>query len=190
MSESSDRGKHFELKVAAILRKKLGAKVMRDRRSGAGTNRADISDYYQSIPLHLELKDQETLKVKEWFRQAEDAASFTQAPTVVFAMDEEVLCCLRFSDLVNFLVEIADQKAEIDDLRSPLHQTVDQAVEILAAGKGEKLETVKKRLNESISRSKTVFCKSGHVSDQWGYCMQVKCPCSRGYKKPKGKKIR
>lgn len=121
MSESSDRGKHFELKVASVLRKKLGAKVSRDRRSGAGTNRADISDYYQQIPLHLELKDQETLKVKEWFRQADDAASFTQAPTVVFAMDEEVLCCLRFSDLVNFLVEIADQKAEIDDLRSPRH---------------------------------------------------------------------
>lgn len=191
MSESSERGKHFELKVASILRKKLGAKVSRDRRSGAGTNRADISDYYQEIPLHLELKDQETLKVKEWFRQANDAASFTQAPTVVFAMDEEVLCCLRFSDLVNFLVEIADQKAEIDDLRSPLHQTVDRAVEILAAGRGEDPKIVKNRIDKTlanIEKSKPVFCKNGHIADQWGYCIQVSCPYSRGYKKPKGKK--
>ena len=182
MSESSDRGKHFELKVAAILRKKLGAKVMRDRRSGAGTNRADISDYYQSIPLHLELKDQETLKVKEWFRQAEDAASFTQAPTVVFAMDEEVLCCLRFSDLVNFLVEIADQKAEIDDLRRPI-----EPVSTNDPRKMPKAQLIAVIEKQTIKRD-TKLCKNGHVSDQYGYFVQVKCPYSRGYKKPKVKK--
>lgn len=182
MSESSDRGKHFELKVASVLRKKLGAKVSRDRRSGAGTNRADISDYYQQIPLHLELKDQETLKVKEWFRQADDAASFTQAPTVVFAMDEEVLCCLRFSDLVNFLVEIADQKAEIDDLRRPIQSTATN--DPRAMNKSQLVALVEKK---SIL-PKTKFCRNSHIADQWGYCMQVSCPYSRGYKKPKGKK--
>jgi Holliday junction resolvase len=120
MSLSSERGRDFELQVAALLRKKLGARVERDRRSGAGANKADISDYYQQIPLHFELKDHETVKIKEWFKQADATSSFNIAPCVVFRADSEILATVRLSDLLNFLVEIADQKAEIDDLRQPV----------------------------------------------------------------------
>ena len=182
MSDSSDRGKHFELKVASILRRKLGAKVTRDRRSGAGVNKADISDYYQSIPLHLELKDQETLKIKEWFRQADASASFSQAPTVVFAMDEEILCCLRFSDLVNFMVELADQRAEIDDLRRPIAPVSTNDPRKMP--KSQLIALIEKKSIEP----KTKFCRNDHIADQFGYCIQTACPYSRGYKKPKAKK--
>ena len=185
MSDSSQRGKLFELKVAKILRSKLGARVTRDRRSGAGINKSDISDYYQDIPLHLELKDQETIKVKEWFRQASDAASFNQAPVVVFAADEEVLAVIRFSDLVNFVREIADQKAEIDDLRMPLEATFTPPVPVKAGE--EVLITLKPTVEAKIERGAKT-CREGHISDEWGYCMQLSCKYSRGYKKPKAKR--
>jgi hypothetical protein len=183
MSEASDRGRNFERKVAGILRSKLGARVTRDRRSGAGINKSDISDYYQDIPLHMELKDQETVKVKEWFRQADAGASFTQAPTVVFALEEEVLAVIRFSDLVNFVREIADQKAEIDDLRKPFNPT--PIVKKPAVSPASDL--VEPVVEAKIERgSKT--CRNGHLCDDYGYCMQKGCQYSRGYKKPKAKK--
>lgn len=185
MSLSSDRGRNFELKVARILRSKLGAKVTRDSRSGAGTNKSDISDYYQQIPLHMELKDQETIKPKEWFRQASDAASFTQSPTVVFNADEEVLAIIRFSDLVNFLVEIADQKAEIDDLRAPLPITQPAMVPSKAAD--PILDKLEEPIKKVIQRGAKT-CRAGHIADEWGYCQQLSCKYSRGYKPPKAKR--
>ena len=187
MSEASDRGRNFELKVARILRSKLGAKVSRDRRSGAGINKSDISDYYQEIPLSLELKDQETIKVKEWFRQADDASSFNQATTVVFAADEEILAVLRFSDLVNFVREIADQKAEIDDLRAPLPVHLIPSHSIARSGPLLDLAKIKNAADlKKATGAKS--CRGGHISDDYGYCMQLDCKYSRGYRPPKAKK--
>jgi len=192
MSESFDRGRIFERRVASILRSKLGVRVQRDKRSGAGIHKADILDYYQEIPLHLEVKDQETLKIKEWFRQADATASFNQVATLVFAMDEEILCTLRFSDLVNFLVEIADQKAEIDDLRRPIMVNIKQNEDGTVGQANLSKPAVitiplKSFVGEKIDRGAQT-CKDGHISDQWGYCLQAKCKYSRGYKPPKGKK--
>lgn len=195
MSESSQRGKLFELKVARILRSKLGARVQRDSRSGAGINKSDISDYYMEIPMHLELKDQETVKPKEWFRQADAAASFNQAPVVVFNADEEVLSIIRFSDLVNFVREIADQKAEIDDLRAPIPlQPAPVDPRLLAEAQ---LATAPKPVvlppdtTLAVNKKKAqgvITCREGHIADQWGYCQQLKCKYSRGYKPPKAKR--
>jgi Holliday junction resolvase len=188
MSNSSARGLYLERQVAGILRKKLGAKVQRDSRSGAGVNKSDISDYYQQIPLHLEIKNQETVKIKEWFRQASDAASFTQAPTVVFAAEEEVLACLRFSDLVNFMVEIADQKAEIDDLRTPI-EARDLGHAARETGRSMKhfaevaAPAVKKKKSQGAK-----MCRNGHIADEYGYCQQKDCKYSRGYRPPKVKR--
>ncbi len=206
------KGAWLENQVAAILRKKLGARVQRDKRSGAGpTNRADISDYYQEIPLHLEVKNQETVKVKEWFRQADDAASVGQAPTVVFAMDDELLTIIRFSDLVNFMVEIADQKAEIDDLRAPVVMGYDPGQKdgdysATVTGRKNKDGSVtitdvktepvvqfkgkKQPLSKAVKAAqeqKTVMCRGGHIADSYGYCQQLTCKYSRGYRPPKGK---
>lgn len=187
MSLSSDRGRNFELKVARILRSKLGAKVTRDSRSGAGTNKSDISDYYQQIPLHMELKDQETIKAKEWFRQADASASFAQAATVVFNADEEVLAIIRFSDLVNFLVEIADQKAEIDDLRLPVPARQPGVPKDLDKEAKRIEKVVAKHTEQKIKRG-AFTCRAGHIADDYGYCMQLNCKYSRGYKPPKAKR--
>lgn len=186
MSESSERGKQFELKVARIIRSKLGARVQRDRRSGAGTNRSDITNYYNDIPLHLELKDHETIKVKEWFRQADQSSSFNQTPTLVFACDEEILATLRLSDLVNFVKEIADQKAEIDDLRAPstFNVVTDAGKTVAKVHASPNIQPV---VEKKIERGATT-CREGHLADDYGYCNIITCKYSRGYRKPKAKK--
>lgn len=194
MSISSERGKDFEQLVAKMIRSKLAAKVMRDRRSGAGNNKSDISDYYGQIPLSIECKDQDTVKIKEWFTQADQASSFNQVPTVVFHADSEILATLRFSDLLNFLVEIADQKAEIDDLREPVRITTNVTSLPIQLGRKDSMEiNVEHKNGERIIQivgpgADRQYCKNGHIADDYGYCMQLSCKYSRGYRKPKAKK--
>lgn len=186
MQNSYSKGKEFELRVASMLRSKLKIAVQRDRRSGAGINKSDISDYWNQLPLHLELKDQETIKIKEWFRQADQASSFNKAPTVVFQADEEVLATLRLSDLVNFLIEIADLKAENDDLRIPVPILKPRLDPIDIANKKVVEKVEQKKSNPYLEVKE---CRAGHIADHYGYCMQLDCKFSRGYKvkKKKGK---
>lgn len=182
MSESSERGKAFEKKIAKILRQKLGVKVERDKRSGAGHNKQDISDWMNELPIKLELKDQKTIKVREWMRQAVNATVAGQVPVMAFATDDETLACIRFSDLLDFLVEIRDQKAEIALLRRPVHVIDEAEMTDLSIMSDETLEVggkVKKSHYE---------CRGGHVSDKYGYCQQLTCGYSRGYKIKKGKR--
>lgn len=195
MSESSVRGKSFEQKVASLLRSKLKIAVQRDRRSGAGWNKSDISDYWNELPLHLEIKDQENIKIKEFFRQADAGASFGKAPTVVFAMDEEILTCLRFTDLLNFLIEITDLRAENDDLRKPLPVvqsfTPELPTKATLKGFGEKLDGLEVDIEPIVEQKKAEgkkSCRAGHLADDFGYCMQLSCKFSRGYKPPKVKR--
>lgn len=178
MSESSVKGKTLERKIASILRSKLGVKVDRDKRSGAGINKSDINDYWRELPIFIEAKNQKTIKIKEFFRQAERGSSVGQAPTVVFDVDgEEVLACLRFSDLVNFLVEIKDYQTTIAELRQPIVVTAPRSSFPLKVTRGSKELT-----------PGPVTCREGHLSDQFGYCNQLTCKYSRGYRPPKGKK--
>lgn len=186
MSQAYTKGKNFELKIASMMRKKLDAAIYRDKRSGAGTNRADLTDYYQETPLHIECKSQENIKIQEWFRQADAAASFTKAPTVVFAVDEEILATLRFSDLLNFLVEITDLRAEIDDLRAPVivpPGKLKVPIEEVRAAIENKPAPVYRNIDQI-----THTCKEGHIADEYGYCQQKTCKYSRGYKTKKKEK--
>ena len=71
MSESSIKGKSLENDIARLLRSKLGVKVARDKKSGAGINKSDINDYWREIPLFIEAKNQKTIKIKEFYKQAQ-----------------------------------------------------------------------------------------------------------------------
>ncbi len=204
MSNASAKGVYLERKVAALLRKKLSARVQRDKRSGAGINKSDINDYYGEIPLHIEIKNQETLKPKEWFRQAEGGSSRGQAPTVVFSMDEEVMAMLRFSDLVNLIVEIKDQKAEIEELRAPEFKPDLEVSNKTDIKKGDKIRLTgfaeedidvevldTKKLGNKIGlklKGGANSCRNDHLSDEHGYCNIKDCKYSRGYRPPKAKR--
>ena len=183
MSVSSQKGKRLELEVAGVLRKKLGARVARDKQSGAGVNKQDIRDYYQDVPFSIECKDHQTFKVKEWMRQAIEAASFNQVPTLVFRSDDEVLACIRFADLVNLAVEIRDLQAQLSDLRAPVVtvHAYDTEPNTLA-----RLVDVGKAVAKATLRGSRTD-PHGHITDDFGYCSQKGCKYSRGYKPPKEK---
>lgn len=184
---SFDKGKAFEQKVAAMVRRKADGAAKRDSRSGANWHRR--SDIFTNLPLHIEVKDHETLKPKEWFREAASAASFNHTPVVVFHSDEEVMAMLRFDDLLNLFVEIADLKAEVEDLSQPRvtdpAAAENRAREILAETKYPKTPAEVKEQVQQLPPRRTSVCPEGHFCDEYGKCIFKGCKYSRGYKAKK-----
>jgi len=80
MSVSSERGRDFELKVRNITKRILKIELGRDPQSGSGIRKADIRPrFLTELPLFIECKDHETIKPKEWWRDADGKSSFGQA---------------------------------------------------------------------------------------------------------------
>lgn len=183
MGEAYDRGKAFELKVQKLTSKILHLETKRDSRSGAGLHKQDIRDRYDLLPVFIECKDHETIKPKAWWREADAKSSFGQAPIVVFPDEEEVLCVMRYTDLLQFIKEIADWKETAEDYRTaPALDYKPAPVNVKKAA-----DNLKPVVETKISRGAKV-CKNGHIVDDYGYCMQKGCPYSRGYVKKKVKK--
>lgn len=121
MSESSEKGVWLENYIVTVLKQKLGARVQRDSRSGAGSHhKTDIKDYFQDTPLDIEAKNQAVIQIKKWFAQARGNASMGRMPTVIFKQDEEVLACLRFTDLADLLAIAQENAAEVKRLHEPV----------------------------------------------------------------------
>lgn len=172
MSDAYDKGKAFEVTVRKLTKQKLKLDVKRDSMSGAGLHKQDIRDRYDELPIFIECKDQKTLKPKEWWRTADGKASMGQAPVVVFPDNEEVLCVMRYADLLQFIQEAKDWEQSAEDMRStPILINAANVAEVVAV--------------KVKGGAKT--CRDGHISDDYGYCNIKGCKYSRGYKKPKVK---
>ncbi len=184
MSESSQRGRAFELKVQKIVRQKLHIDAKRDSRSGAGLHKQDVRDRYNELPLFIECKDHETIKPKAWWREADAKASYRQSPVVVFPDNEEVLCVMRFTDLLQLVKEVADWKETAEDYRTtePMKNTTPVKKPIIQDS-GKMKQAVKQKVNRGATT-----CRNEHIADQWGYCMQLDCKYSRGYRPKKKSK--
>lgn len=189
--ESYQRGKSFELRVAKMTRQKIDKSAKRN--PGSHANWVRRGDIYTDLPYHIEAKDQETIRPKEWYRQAEEA-SFGRTPLVAFQMEQEVMCMLRYDDFLNLLVELADLKSEIEDLRKPVVSLVQsewiegyENIE-LKPGKVEIFQGSPK-LTDGTLRREITLCKSGHIiSPGRDTCMTKGCQYSSTYIKPKAKK--
>ncbi|MGW6120472.1 putative PDDEXK endonuclease [Nocardia sp. NPDC055165] len=181
MSESSDKGRDLEKFIAKTLQKKLGARVSRDGKSGAGSHqKMDLVDYFQDTPFDIEAKNHKTIAIKQWMRQAKAGASLSRIPTVVFTADDDagkpdVLACVPFTDLVDLAVQIRDLRRELADLRTPVALPVDEAVDKAVAVR---------QATGGVS-----FCRNGHiVSPGSNKCLDKKCPYSSTHKRSKEKK--
>lgn len=94
-------------------------------------------------------------------------------------MEEEVLALVRFSDLVDFLVEAKDANATIADLRRPV---IDQISSVVSLSPTQ-IE------NLAASTSGSRVCRNGHLlADGQSKCFSKGCPFSAGYKAKKIKK--
>lgn len=172
MSESSEKGRSLEEQVAKLLRKKLGVQVSRDKRSGAGSHqKMDISDWFKDVPLDIEVKNHKTIKLPEWMRQSKAGASVGQIPTVVFALDGDVIAALPFADVVDMMAELNQLRAEVASLRAP----------VVPAGLPE-VAAVK------VARGEPT-CRNLHLlSPGATKCLAKGCPYSSSYKAKKEKK--
>lgn len=210
MSESSQRGKLFERKVQKMTSKLLQLEVKRDSRSGAGdTHKADVRDRFAEIPLFIECKDQEKANIKADWRKANGQASYGQAPVVVFPDNEEVLCTMRYSDLLQIIKESSDYRKSYELLRgSGVDISPGTEANFSQANGGgyvdaklhtvpidtqvRSMSSVRKNMQELVDKKKASGkvseCRAGHIADDYGFCMQKGCQYSRGYKPKKVKK--
>jgi hypothetical protein len=166
VSVSSEKGKNLEDEVAKILKKKLGARVSRDKRNGAGSHhKTDIKDYFQDTPLDIECKNHKSIKIKEWFRQAVAGASISRIPTVVFTSDDEVLATVRFDDLVDLIAEAQQHQVEIKRLKEP----------VLMKGSG--VIVAPTDIKAGPARTEWTECRGGNmVSPGEKTCLVKTCP--------------
>lgn len=122
MSEASTRGKEFEKRLAKLIRQKLHAahdiKAVRNARSGAGeVYKADID--VPGLAWHIEAKSQETIKLREWWRQTVEGCSPYKSPLLVIddtGHDEWAI--MRFSSFLDLVKQVLDDTERIKMLMS------------------------------------------------------------------------
>jgi hypothetical protein len=117
MSEASERGRNFELRIARLLRR-YGVKAYRNTRSGAGAvYKADIDS--PGFRFSLEAKDQKTIKLREWWGQAVSATPSYKLPMLVVATDEyTMLSIVRTEDIMSLIQQNQEDSETIKQLRS------------------------------------------------------------------------
>lgn len=61
-------------------------------------------DIVSNLPLHIEVKRQETIKIPEWYRQSEEASEKeNKPPCVIFRKSrEDWFICLKLKDFLEF----------------------------------------------------------------------------------------
>lgn len=184
MAEAYDKGKHYEEHVAKLVRRKLDKGAMRNKGSHTGGSRR--ADIFTNLPIHIEAKHHENIRLKEWMAQAEAATSFSHKPVVAFRIDESDYVCMNLNDMLDLFVEIADLTAEVADLRAPINNL--QTLPKITITPEEVDEQLQEVVNEQVTRRASHSCRGGHLSDEYGYCMQKGCKYSRTYKAPKAKR--
>ena len=183
MAEAYDKGKAYELHVSKLIRRKADKGSMRNRSSHTnGTRRADI---FTDLPIHVEAKHHENVRIKEWMEQAEGAKSFSQTAVVAFRIDDKDYACLNFNDLLDLFVQIADQQLEIEDLRQPVASIPIPAKKAAEIARHEATAMANKAVETKKASGTVKYDKNGHIVDDYGYCMQKGCKYNRTYKPPK-----
>jgi hypothetical protein len=128
------------------------------------------------------------VRIKDWMEQAEASSSFHQTAVVAFRIDDKDYAALNFEDLLNLFVQIAQQQAEIDDLRAPVEAIVVKPAKAAENARHEAVALSQKAIKNKKATSTVKFDKNGHIVDDFGYCMQKGCKYNRNYRPPKVKK--
>lgn len=186
MSASYDKGRDFEREVASVIRRKIDPTAKRDSKSGALDHRK--SDIFTELPISIECKDHETIKVREFFRQAKAGARMGEMPAAVFPIDNQITALVPFEDLINLFVEIRDLQSEVDMLREPV--TSDGVVQSDSAG--EKIEgdiamQIQKATAHKVAQG-VKTCGNGHIISSGRQCLWKGCKYSSSFNAKKAAK--
>lgn len=187
MGNAYDKGNAFEMEVAKMIRRKGGDKTAK-KNKGSHANWHRRSDIFTELPIHVEAKHHDNIRIKEWFAQADAAASYSRTPVVVYRDDPEVMAALRFNDLLDLFVQVADLQAEVEDLRQPIeHVSAPQPAQDAITRKGktdaeikaEAAEMAEKAAKQKLQTNSYKTCRAGHISDDYGKCMIKGCKYGR-----------
>ena len=102
------KGKRYERKIANYINKVLGTNLKRTPQSGGMELKGDILEINPDSPVydyHFELKDQKTLAIPRWWRQANSDCPVTKTPVLVFNMKGEDMVTMSFDDFLGFLID-------------------------------------------------------------------------------------
>lgn len=194
MSAAYDKGREFESAVASIIRHKIDKGAKRDNKSGSLWTRR--SDVFTALPISIECKHHESIKIRDFFRQAKQASSVGQMPAAVFPIDNEIVATVPFKELIDLYVEIDQLRSECDMLREPVHEDIDKLqTQKPITIKASKADYEKLKESEGMARRAETHraaqgfrtCKNGHLVDSRNRCLQKACPYSSSYKKKKDK---
>lgn len=182
---SYEKGKSFEQEVAKIVRRIADKGAKRNPGSHANWNRN--SDVFTDLPCHLECKDHETLKPKEWMRQAK-ASSANRVPVVAFRTDGDITAMLPFESLMHLYKEIGDLREEVSDLKSPVKSLSKAILAHSDQQEGTHVSLKLPKITDGNLEREVKICRNGHIcSPGRDVCQQKGCQYSSFYKKPKSK---
>lgn len=189
MAEAYDKGKAYELHVAKMVRRKADKGSMRNRGSHTGGTRR--SDIFTNLPIHIEAKHHENVRIKDWMEQAEAASSTFETAVVAFRIDDKDYACLNLDELLNLFVQIADQQLEIEDLRAPIEAPAEKIVRKPVSAVQTR-EEAEKLANDATAKKTAVqplkTCRNGHIVNADGRCMWKGCKFGNAAGKPKKEK--
>ena len=96
------KGKRLENKVARLWREKTGDLAIKTPGSGSGKHKADVYNRHYSI----ECKNQEKVKLWEWWQQARNQRHFSKPPALIISGNfRPILVVMVISDWLDLVKE-------------------------------------------------------------------------------------
>lgn len=114
-SDSYNRGREFESRIATIVRRK-GFRAARDSKSGAGWNKSDVR--VPGLNLHIEAKSHEKIRLPDFWAQTTEHAGFKTPVLMLDLGGREDLAVMRIEDFVDMLAVMRDDAEALTELRS------------------------------------------------------------------------
>lgn len=104
------KGVRLEHKVASLIRE-YGLDKDAKRMIGSGAFDGWKTDLFTKLPFSFEIKNQETTKPWEWYKQAKEQSSIAKPPIVVFSGNfRPIMAMMEIQIFLNLLKEIEDLK--------------------------------------------------------------------------------
>ena len=112
------KGNRLEAKFSQMIREK-GLDDTARRMPGSGAFEGFKTDIHTKLPFSFELKNSETVKLWQWWKQACDQATIAKPPVLVTSGNfRPMLAIMDVSTFLNLLREIQDLEEMLNKLKN------------------------------------------------------------------------
>lgn len=116
---AKSKGTRLEKDIARRINEVLGSYGVQARRMPmSGAIEGFKSDIYINLPIAIEAKNQEKVKLWEWWKQTEEQCPNAKLPALVISRNynKDPIAIIRFEDLL-FFMELAVQSGWVSSIR-------------------------------------------------------------------------